>query len=148
MHATILCQKLRANARALLFGVRQRGKIIDELRDALEVNGQIEVFRDLSTLREKASKQIQKLQNVNKRIYDRKHKAAKEYQISDKVMIRKDNSPGVSQQMIPKFKGPYQVDRVLRNDRYVIKDIEGFQLSQTPYHGTWEASNMRPWTPN
>lgn len=81
----------------LLFGVRQRGKIIDELRNALEVNGQIEVFRDLPTLREKASKQIQKLQNVNKRIYDRKHKAAKEYQISDKVMIRNFyNSPSVS----------------------------------------------------
>ena len=133
----------------LLFGVHQRGRIIDELRDALEINEQINVFRDLSSVREKANKQIQKDQDVNKRLYDRKHKTAKKYQIGDKVMIRNfDNSPGVSQKMIPKFKGPHQIDRILRNDRYVLKDVEGFQLSQTPNHGTWEASNMRPWTLN
>lgn len=63
-------------------------------------------------------------------------------------MIRNyDCTPGVSPKLIPRFKGPYQVDRVLRNDCYILKDVEGFQLSQKPYKGTWEAANMRPWTP-
>lgn len=68
--------------------------------------------------------------------------------MNDKVMIRNfDATPGISQNLIPRFKGPYQVDRVLRNDCYVVKDVEGFQLAQTPYFGTWESSNMRPWVP-
>lgn len=134
MHATTPCPKPRTNTRACY---------------SLEcANGQIEVFRDLPGLRKKASEQIGENQSKNKQIYDPKHKTAKKYQIGDKIMIRNfDNSPGTSQKMIPKFKGPYQVDRILRNDRYVIKDVEGFQLSQTSYQGTWEASNMRPWTP-
>jgi len=85
---------------------------------------------------------------MNQRSYNRRHKIAKRYQVGDKVMTRNfDNTPGVSLKLIPRFKGPYQVDRVLRNDRYVIKDTEGFQLTQTPYKGMWEASNMRPWIP-
>lgn len=72
----------------LLFGVQQRGKVTDELRDALQLEGQLETSRDLSTLREQADKQIQQNQNANKRIYDRKHKTAKTYQVDDKVMIK------------------------------------------------------------
>lgn len=131
----------------LLFGVRQRGDTIDGLRDALELRGQIGTSRELPCLREKASVRIRKNQDANKRVYDRKHKAVTKYKTGDKVMIKNfDNSPGVSQKLVPKFKGPYEIDRVLRNDRYIIKDVEGFQLSRTPYQGTWEASNMRPWT--
>lgn len=63
-------------------------------------------------------------------------------------MVRNfDATPGVSQKLKSRFKGPYQVDRVLRNDRYVLRDAEGHQLSRIPYHGTGEASNMRSWTP-
>jgi len=132
----------------LLFGMRQRGAIIDELRDALELSGRLDTHRELSNLRERAEKQIQKNQQMNQRSYNRRHKIAKRYQVGDKVMTRNfDNTPGVSLKLIPRFKGPYQVDRVLRNDRYVIKDTEGFQLTQTPYKGMWEASNMRPWIP-
>lgn len=133
----------------LLYGVRQRGNIIDELRDALEASGHIEIRRDLHDMRKRADRQIQKNQETNKRYYDRKHKTAAKYQVGDKVMIRNiDNTPGASQKLIPRFKGPYQIDRILKNDRYVIKDVEGFQLTQTPYYGTWGASNIRLWNPN
>lgn len=133
----------------LLFGVRQRGNITDELRDALEINGRLNVpRRELPRLRGRADEQIQKTQRTNQRIYDRRHKAANKYQVGDKVMVKNfDSTPGVPQKLIPRFKGPYQIDRVLRNDRYVLKDVEGFQLTQTPYQGTWEAANMRPWIP-
>jgi len=33
----------------------------------------------------------------------------------------------------------------LRNDRYVVADVEGCQISQKPYQGIWEANNMKPW---
>jgi len=38
------------------------------------------------------------------------------------------------------------VVRILRNDRYVIKDVSDHQVTQKSYEGTWEAANMRPWT--
>lgn len=77
-----------------------------------------------------------------------KYKEAKKYKVGDKVMIRNFSStPGASQKLIPRYKGTYQVNRVLRNDRYVVTDVEGHHLTLTPYQGTWEASNMRSWKP-
>lgn len=132
----------------LLFGLRQRGAVIDELRKSLEIAGRFDTSRELARMREEAAKQIQKNQCTNKRIYDCRHKVARKYQLGDKVMVKNyDSTPDAPQKLIPRFKGSYQVDRVLRNDRYVLKDVEGFQLSQMPYKGTWEAKNMRPWIP-
>lgn len=59
-----------------------------------------------------------------------------------------DATPGVPKKLIPRFKGPYEVKKVLRNDRYVLEDVENFQLTQKPYSGTWESCNMRPWHVN
>ena len=58
-----------------------------------------------------------------------------------------DSTPGAPKKLRPVSKGPYEVIKVLRNDRCVIKDVENFQVTQKPYMGTWEASNMRPWRP-
>jgi len=63
-------------------------------------------------------------------------------------MIRNfDSTPGVSKKLIPVFKGPYEVSKVLRNNRYLIADIDGFQNTRKPYLGTWKPANMRPWLP-
>jgi len=51
--------------------------------------------------------------------------------------------PGAWKKIIPKYKGPYKVHEALENDRYAISDVEGFQLSQVPYKGIWEAANMK-----
>jgi len=56
-----------------------------------------------------------------------------------------ETGKGVLQKIIPEFKGPYEVVRALRNDRYVIKDVSDYQTMRRP-EGTWEAANMRPWT--
>lgn len=37
------------------------------------------------------------------------------------------------------------IDKVLKNDRYVLKDVEGFQQARTPYVGVWAIANIRPW---
>ncbi|XP_076278424.1 uncharacterized protein LOC143208164 [Lasioglossum baleicum] len=70
----------------LLYGVRQRGKVIDHLKDALELERKITVNRDLEKCRKRAENQIIKNQEVNKRIYDTRHKAARKYKVGDKVM--------------------------------------------------------------
>lgn len=61
-------------------------------------------------------------------------------------MVRNfDSSAGVSSKLIPKFRGPFQVSKVLDNDRYFVKDVEGFQRTQRPYEGIWAVQNMKPW---
>ncbi|KAB0790651.1 hypothetical protein PPYR_14904 [Photinus pyralis] len=44
--------------------------------------------------------------------------------------------------------GPYIVSKLLDNDRYVVKDVDGFQLTQIPFEGIVESSRMKPWSEN
>jgi len=50
-----------------------------------------------------------------------------------------DSSVVVARKLLPKHMGPYVIDKVLRNDKYLIKDVEGFQLSRCPYQGVWSS---------
>lgn len=54
-----------------------------------------------------------------------------------------DSISGVGKKIIPRFHGPYQIDKVLRNEPYVIVDPPGFQNTQKLYKGTWDVSNIR-----
>lgn len=64
----------------------------------------------------------------------------------DFVVIKNvDTTIGKNKKFIPKFKGPYVVQKVLPNDRYVIRDIENCQLTQLPYDGIIESSHMLLW---
>lgn len=129
----------------LLFGVEQRGKIVDAIREHLETSIS-ESDRDLERLRARAANRIEQSQKYNKEYFDRRRKPAHSYKIGDYVMIKNiETAKGASHKIIPKFKGPYEVMRVLRNDRYVIKDVNNHQLTQKPYAGTWAAANMKPW---
>lgn len=75
----------------------------------------------------------------------KKRKIAHIYQCKDYVMVRNfDSTLGASGKLKLYWKGLYEVVKPLRNDRYVLKDIENHQITQRPYIGTWEASNMRP----
>jgi len=71
----------------LLFGVRQRGSVVDGLLDALEAGRHTDVSRDLIETRKQASERMQERQNANKYAYNRKHKDPGKYAIGDKVMI-------------------------------------------------------------
>ena len=52
-------------------------------------------------------------------------------------------NPGSSTKLAPLFKGPYLVDKVLNNDRLIVKDIPGFELTQIPYVGTIATENVK-----
>ena len=102
--------------------------------------------RDLEHLRTNADIKIVKSQQYNKNYFDHKRKAPRKYQSGDYVMIlNADSTPRAPKKLLPVSKGPYEIIKVLRNDRYVVKDIENFQVTQRPYIGTWEACNIRPW---
>ncbi|CAK9829630.1 hypothetical protein ANTRET_LOCUS6933 [Anthophora retusa] len=132
----------------LLYGVYQRGKVVDCIRDMLNPSGLAANARSLETVRDKAAKQIKKSFDQNKQNYDKKRKVAGKYKVGDRVMLRNFVNLSDSAKLVPQFKGPYEVAKVLRNDRYVIKDIDGFQVTQMPFKGTWAVWNMRPWLPH
>ena len=61
-------------------------------------------------------------------------------------MIRNiETSAGINKKLLPKFKGPYEIKKILDNDRYVVGDIEGFQVTQTPYNSVLSPDRMRPY---
>lgn len=133
----------------LLFGINQRGKVVDEVAESLERTEQVKENRKLEEIRYKASENIKKSQSYNKAYFDKKRKDSRKYAEGDFVMVKNfDTSVGVAKKLIPQYKGPYEIMKKLRNDRYVLADVENFQLTQKTYTGTWEACNMKPWHTN
>ena len=61
------------------------------------------------------------------------------------MMIRNfDSHVGVSRKLVPKFRGTYRIAKVLRNDRYLLEDVDGSQRLRIPYKGAWAVGNIRP----
>ena len=129
----------------LLFGIDQRGDVNDMVKEYLDVCVNSKKA-SLTDLRCKASENIKASQISNAKYFNAKRKMPLKYQEGDFVMLRNfDNTPGTSKKLIPQFKGPYTVTKSLRNDRYLVADVDGFQNTQKLYQGVWEAKNMRPW---
>lgn len=126
----------------LLYGVKQRGYVIDKLREFV-LDQDEEKIRDLVEIRGAAAEKIERMRKDNEQYVNTKRKAAREYAEGDLVVIKNFETTGGK--LVPSYQGPYRVLKRLRNDRYVVADIEGCQISQRPYKGTWEASNMKPW---
>lgn len=133
---------------ALLYGLNQKGKPNDSLRLYLESHnlGEQTNRLDLLTVRESAAEKIKKCQEYNETYYDKSHKAPRVHSEGDYVMFRNtDTTSNVNKKLIPKFKGPYIIKNVLPNDRYVLGDVDGFQLTQIPFSTVADPANLKPW---
>lgn len=101
---------------------------------------------DLAILRQKANNRILAAQNYNESYYNSKHAEAPKFEIGNYVVISNiDVTPGINKKLLPKYKVPYVVKKVLANDRYVIGDIEGFQITQRPFEGIFDSGHMKLW---
>lgn len=130
----------------LLFGVGQRGWEVDNLSEYLEDRSNQEVVRDLSLVRETASRHIEHSQKKNSASFGRTHKMPNSFSEGKYVVIRNiDTTIGTNKKFIPKYRGPNRIHKILPNDRYVIRDIENCQISQLPYDGIIEAARIKRW---
>lgn len=101
----------------LLFGINQRGSNIDGVKEHLEEKN-ASSNRNLETVREKVEKNILKSQEYNQHYFDKSRKKPHQYKKGDYVGIQNfDSTPGAPKKLIPEFKGPYEIAKVLRNDR-------------------------------
>lgn len=114
----------------LLFGINQRGSIEDPVKEYLDRNVNVN-DRNLVDLRAKSAEKIASCQEYNRKYFNRRHKKPTEYQKGDYVLLRNfDSSANLSKKLIPQYKGPYVIVKTLRNDRYLVADISGFQNTQ------------------
>lgn len=100
--------------------------------------------RDLEQIRNKAHTNIEKSQLENEKKYNLRRRS---YKVGDYyVEIRNiDTTSGINKKLMPKFKGSYVVKTVLDNDRFIITDVERFQLTQRPYTSVVAPDQMRPY---
>ncbi|XP_011706055.1 PREDICTED: uncharacterized protein LOC105461256, partial [Wasmannia auropunctata] len=137
-----VCRATNEIPSRLLFGVEQKGIICDSIREVLHAD----MDRDLEQIRDKAHTSIEKLQLENAKKYNLRRKPARDYKIGDYVEIRNiETTPGINKKLLPKFKGPYIVKKILDHDRYVISDVDGFQVTQRPYTGVVAPDQIRPY---
>lgn len=130
----------------MLFGVRQKGKILDTLKENVLDLLQVSKARSVQEVRQQAEIVQQKAQKYNKEYTDSKRLLARKFNLGDYVAITNASSQvGASSKLIPKFRGPYKVAKILEHDRYLVEDVEGFQQTQVPYKGTWSITNLKPW---
>nr|XP_041632306.1 uncharacterized protein LOC121502671 [Drosophila kikkawai]XP_041633177.1 uncharacterized protein LOC121503111 [Drosophila kikkawai] len=62
-----------------------------------------------------------------------------------------ENEPaatGESRKLEPRYRGPYIVVKVLGNDRYVIEDIPGIQITGRKYSSVYSSDKIKPWCSN
>jgi transposase InsO family protein len=89
----------------------------------------------------------ERYQASQKNLFDHPRSTPRLYQEGDLVLIRISSTPatGSSQKLLPKWRGPFRVAKVLGNDRYEVKDIPGTGRSRLRYSGVAAVDNMRPW---
>lgn len=113
----------------LLFGVDQLGSAVDRIKEHLDEDASSDDC-DLEEIRQKAEKNILKSQEYSKHQFDKSRKKSRKYKEDDFVGIRNfDNTSGAPKKLIPEYKGPYEIAKVLRNDRYIVRDVEDSQAT-------------------
>lgn len=132
----------------LLFGYDQRNHSDADL--ALFVNEIAELDEDImhvrKNLRDSAIEASDKLKKYNKIYYDKRHKKPTRYKVGDYVLVRDAQlKPGESKKIRPKYRGPYLIAKTLGNNRYVVTDIPGYNITAKPYNSILSPDKLKHW---
>lgn len=112
-----------------------------EIRKLIEQEAIDSFMEDREQLRTDARIQITKIQNENRRNYNKNRKEAYQYQIGDHVAIKRTQS-GSGLKLKPKNLGPYEVTKKQPNDRYQLQKIG---IHEGPFSTKSSADNMSLW---
>lgn len=92
------------------------------LEDLLEAESAELFLEKRDELRQQVRENIAKIQEENRRDYNKKRKAPSIYKEDDLVAIRCTQG-GLGLKLALKYFGPYRIKRVLRNDRYFVQKV-------------------------
>lgn len=125
----------------VLMGKKMKLKDDLELRRLIEEE-LIDIYEeDRSAIRDEAKKNLLMIQEENKKVFNRKRKAAKKYSIGDLVAIQRTQF-GTGIKVHPKFLGPYKITAVKGHDRYDVEKIGNYE---GPKCTSTAADHMKPW---
>lgn len=139
---------LNASPSKLLLGYDQKRHADADIVESLNQIARVELCcnEERENMRTIAEEVSNKIRNYNKIYYDKKHAKPTKYQIGDYVLIRDTASkPGEDKKLKANYKGPYVVAKILNKNRYVIKDIPGFNITSRPYDSILSPDRLKPW---
>lgn len=91
--------------------------------------------------RVRAKENIEKVQQENKRTYDKKRKKPLSYREGDLVAIKRTQR-GPHLKLAHRYLGSYEIIKVLRNHRYLLRKVSE---SEGPAQTSSAADYMKPW---
>ena len=129
-------------AHNLMFGYQARG-----LNDAKILNESVEdwAIEDMEPLRKLALENTERAQQKYKENFDKHRCVGQKYEVGDLVVIKQERATndGKSRKLLSCYNGPYQIAKVLTNDRYVVRDIPGMKRKQKPYTGIQAVDRLK-----
>lgn len=140
-------KSLKSSPAKILFGYDQASHADIKLVKFLNkvAKNDFNIQENCEQTRDIALETTRKLKEYNKVYYDKRHKKPSLYKEGDFVLIRNVIKPGDEKKLQPKYKGPYKVAKVLNKNRYVIRDIPGFNVTQRPYNSILSPDRIKHW---
>jgi len=140
-HSTI-----KSTPAKLMFGIDQRchgdarfARFVESLKN---VDADLEAIRDQA--RDQATIVTEAIRNYNKIYTDTRSKKPSVYNEGNYVMIWNTRSvPGENAKIKPHYKGPYMIDKVPGNNRYVVCDISGFNATSRPLNTVLSSDRIK-----
>ncbi|KYN50035.1 Pro-Pol polyprotein, partial [Cyphomyrmex costatus] len=132
----------------LLLGYDMRNHSDSKLTQFLKnlYNETMDLSDSRNQIRDIALQASNRVKDYNKAYYDKRHKHPTKYSLGDMVMIKSTAIKfGEDRKLHLPYRGPYRIAKVLDNDRYVVQDIPGCQITQKPYNGILTSDKLKPW---
>lgn len=103
---------------------------------------------DVLKLRKTIKEKVESTQQRQKANFDLHRANPKPFGVGDLVLVKISSivSTGKSRKLVPKWKGPFKISKILESDRYEVNDIPGSSRSRVPYTGVYAAEQIKKWT--
>ncbi|XP_055932830.1 uncharacterized protein LOC129962855 [Argiope bruennichi] len=126
----------------LMIGVQMRHKNDQKILDILQEEYEQMVIDNRENIREEARQNILRLQEENKRAYNKRRKKATPYNPGDLVAIQRTQF-GSGLKLRPKFHGPYRITAKKPHERYLVEKVG---IHEGPNHTSTAVDYMKPWS--